>query len=202
VFVSLGKLKNHNIAGVTGTVKNLFGITPISLYGNDAPNERSTEIRAAILHNGARDVPSGVTGERYRGWRELPEGFGCNYRVPRVVADLLGARPVDLAILEAIETCQGGEGPWSPRTKLIAPGLVLVGRNAVNVDAVGAAVAGYDPLAGTAQKPWLGDNHLALLTKAGVGSNDPGRIEIAGLSLKDALFEFEPGVEGWIKQHA
>jgi hypothetical protein len=202
VLVSLGKLKNHNIAGMTGAVKNLFGITPTALYGNDAPNERSSQNRRDILHLGCRDVPAGVTGERYRGWEQLPRDFAPNYRVPRVTADLLGARPVDLAVLEAIETVQGGEGPWSAQTRPIAPGLLLVGRNAVNVDAVGAAVAGYDPLAGAGQKPWFGDNHLALLARAGVGANDPGRIEVAGLSLREALFVYEPGSKGWIQQHS
>ena len=47
VFVSLGKMKNHAVAGVTMTVKNLFGITPTALYGDDAPNEDSVESRAA-----------------------------------------------------------------------------------------------------------------------------------------------------------
>ena len=202
VFVSVGKLKNHNCAGMTGAVKNLFGVAPIGLYGNDAPNERTTENRANILHFGSRSVPAGVTPERYRDWDKVPSDSVPFYRVPRVTADILGVRPVDLAVVEAIATCQGGEGPWSPRTRLITPGLVLVGRNAVNVDAIGTAVAGYDPLAGRAQKPWLGDNHLALLARAGIGTNDPGRIEMAGLSLKEALFEYEPGSNGWVKQHA
>lgn len=201
VFVSVGKLKNHLIAGVTGAVKNLFGISPIALYGNDAPNEHTSENRAAILHNGVRAVPAGVTAERYPGWGELPDGVGCNYRVPRVIADLLGARPVDLAVVEAIQTCQGGEGPWCPHTRLIAPGLVLAGRNAVNVDAIGTAVAGYDPLAGVAHTPWLGESHLTLLARAGVGTQDPGRIEVRGLSLKEALFPYEPGIEGWVQKH-
>ncbi|MBI4605913.1 MAG: DUF362 domain-containing protein [Planctomycetes bacterium] len=200
VLVSVAKLKNHVTAGVTGAVKNLFGIAPTALYGNDAPNERTTENRGSILHDGSRAVPGGVTKERYMGWDQFPRGAGSYYRVPRVTADLLGVRPVDLAIVEGIETCVGGEGPWCPNVRPIAPGVVLAGRNAVTVDAIATAVMGYDPLAGVAQKPWYGDNHLALLARAGVGTNDPARIEVAGLSLKEALHEFEPGHEGWVRK--
>lgn len=201
VFVSLAKLKNHITAGITGAVKNLFGITPTALYGNDAPNERTTENRGSVLHDGSRGVPAGVTPERYKGWADLPRGIGCYYRVPRVTADVLGLRPVDLAIVEGIESCQGGEGPWCPSVRPVAPGLILAGRNAVNVDAIATAVMGYDPLAGAREKPWYGDNHLELLARAGVGAHDPGRIEVLGLSLKEALHEYEPGLNGWIKKH-
>ena len=63
------------------------------------------------------------------------------------------------------------------------------------------AVMGYDPLDGSRTGVWKGDNHLALLAKAGVGTHDPGRIEVRGLSLKEALHEYEPGSEGWIRRH-
>jgi uncharacterized protein (DUF362 family) len=200
VLISVAKLKNHVTAGVTGAVKNLFGIAPTALYGNDAPNEETVENRGSILHDGSRQVPSGVTPERYRGWDQLPRGVGSYYRVPRVTADLLGVRPVDLAIVEGIESCVGGEGPWCPNVRPIAPGIVLAGRNAVTVDAIATAVMGYDPLAGVAQKPWFGDNHLALLARAGVGTNDPARIEVLGVPLREALHEYEPGHVGWIRK--
>ena len=35
VYVSMSKLKNHWLAGVTMSLKNNFGITPCSLYGGD-----------------------------------------------------------------------------------------------------------------------------------------------------------------------
>jgi uncharacterized protein (DUF362 family) len=41
VFVSLSKLKEHASAGVTMAAKNLFGILPTALYGDDAPNENT-----------------------------------------------------------------------------------------------------------------------------------------------------------------
>ena len=36
VMISLAKLKRHITAGVTLSMKNLFGITPNSLYGSEA----------------------------------------------------------------------------------------------------------------------------------------------------------------------
>ncbi|MDA1277410.1 MAG: DUF362 domain-containing protein, partial [Verrucomicrobia bacterium] len=42
VMVSLAKLKNHVTAGVTLSMKNLFGVTPNSLYGDQAGNENAT----------------------------------------------------------------------------------------------------------------------------------------------------------------
>lgn len=200
VMVSVAKLKNHVTAGITGAVKNLFGLAPTALYGNDSPNEQTVENRGSILHDGSRAVPGGVTKERYAGWEKLPRGVGSYYRVPRVTADILGVRPIDLGIVEGIESCQGGEGPWCQGVRPIAPGLILAGKNAVTLDAIATAVMGYDPLEGAARKPWYGDNHLELLAKAGVGTHDPARIEVLGLALKDALHEYEPGLQGWVKK--
>ncbi len=201
VVISIAKLKNHANAGFTGAVKNLFGIAPTSLYGNDSYNERSTENRGLNFHFGRRKPPAGITAERYDGWGALEKSFCAFHRVPRVTADLFGARPADLSIVEGIESCKGGEGPWIPGVKPVEPGLVVAGRNGVNVDAVCVAAMGYDPLAGRGEDVWRGDNHLELLAKAGIGAHDPGRIDVTGLSLKDALYEYSPGNEGWVKKH-
>ncbi len=207
VFVSLAKLKNHITAGITCAVKNLFGIAPTSLYGNDAPNERTTQNRGAILHDASRDVPAGVPGERHK----LPEEIASKsrseisyYRVPRVTADLMAARPIDLSIIDGIESVVGGEGPWcrvEPH-RHVTPGLLIAGRNAVTTDTVGVGVMGYDPQAGYAKHPFPGENHLNLLARAGVGTNDLARIETRGVSLEDALHEYHPGRDpGWIRRH-
>src|SRR5215472_7793342 len=58
VFVSMAKLKNHATCGVTLSMKNCFGITPASIYGDDAgidePNENPTKGRLAVCHEGKR----------------------------------------------------------------------------------------------------------------------------------------------------
>ncbi|MGA2034579.1 MAG: DUF362 domain-containing protein [Thermoguttaceae bacterium] len=187
VFVSLAKLKDHLSAGVTLSVKNLFGILPASLYANDAPNEGTTSNREQILHDGVRPVPAGVPAAIAQ---QAPAHW--KQRVPRVTADVLGARPVDLAIVDGIETSRGGEGPWSATAQPLKPGLLLVGRNPVCTDAVGTAVMGYDPQAGHGQFPFPGENHLLLLAAVGVGAIDIKRIEVAGVPLQQALFPFNP----------
>jgi uncharacterized protein (DUF362 family) len=188
VFISLAKLKDHGQAGVTMAVKNLFGIVPTSLYGGDAPNEETTDYRGEILHFGRKKVPAGVPAELDHGVAVGDWGK----RVARVTADCFGARPVDLAVIDGIESNRGGEGPWIKGTEPIAPKLLLAGRNAVCTDAICAAVMGYDPMAGHGQFPFQGDNHLKLLAQVGAGTIDPAKIEVRGLSVKEALHPFNP----------
>lgn len=187
VLISLAKLKDHSAAGVTLAIKNLFGMPPTSLYGNDAPNETTTSYRGAILHNRLRAVPDGVPAEidakPFADWER---------RVPRITADILGARPIDLAVIDGIETCRGGEGPWLDGVEPLQPRLLLAGRNAVCTDAIATAAMGYDPQAPHFAFPFPGENHLLLLARAGVGAIDPRRIEVVGEPLEKATFPFNP----------
>jgi uncharacterized protein (DUF362 family) len=187
VMVSLAKLKDHASAGVTMAVKNLFGLAPTSLYGSDAPNEAALSNRMDILHSAKRTVPAGVPGELPHSW---PDHW--KHRVPRVTADLAVARPVDLAVVDGIETNRGGEGPWQKSVEPVRPGLLFAGRNAVCTDAICAAAMGYDPQAPHGSFPFPGDNHLLLLAQVGVGAIDPRRLEVRGLPLGKALFPFNP----------
>jgi uncharacterized protein (DUF362 family) len=185
VFVSLGKMKDHGTAGVTMTVKNLFGITPTALYGDDAPNEDTVKARVAPLHKNERPLPAGV-----------PAQLGANptndavVRVPRITADLLGARPVDRGIIDGVESIRNGEGWWNKGVEPLQPKLLFAGRNAVCTDAVCTAAMGYDPLSGHGQFPFPGENHLLWAAEAGIGTHDIARIEVVGLKIKDALCRF------------
>ncbi len=114
------------------------------------------------------------------------------YRVPRVTADCLGARPIHLAVIDGIETVRAGEGPWATQARPIQPGLLLVGRHPLCTDAVATAAMGYDPLAEHFAFPFASENHLRLLHCVGVGEIDPKKIEVRGLALKDALYPFNP----------
>jgi uncharacterized protein (DUF362 family) len=92
---------------------------------------------------------------------------------------------------------RGGEGPWLPGLEKMTPGVIIAGRNAVNVDAVGMAVMGYDPYAERGTSPFIrGDNSLRLAEEAGIGTRDLKRIEVVGLSIKDAHINFGPGAVG------
>lgn len=196
VYASLSKLKNHWIAGVTMSLKNNFGDTPCSLYGGDcgpSGNENPTKERGPVLHQGKVKAPSGVDQELHP---DSPREPG--YRVPRILVDQVGIRPIDLAIVDGVETVRGGEGPWLPGgVERMTPGVILVGRNPVCVDAVGMAVMGYDPRADQGQPPFVrGDNSLKIAESVGIGTTDLKRIEVVGVPIKDARIDFGPGPVG------
>jgi hypothetical protein len=202
VFVSLSKIKHHEECGITLTIKNLFGMTPNSIYGDDAgldePNENARRGREAVLHMGkrqpSRSAPQEIdpSSDRYEG-----------YRVPRICVDLLSARPLDLCILDGIESSIGGEGPWVKGFRYARPQLLVVGRNAVCTDAVATALMGYNPRAERGQTPFhrltpvpegepaWAENPLLLAEGAGIGSADLSRIEVAGAPMREAVFDFE-----------
>jgi len=191
VFVSLAKIKNHETCGITLSLKNCFGNTPASIYGDDAgrdePNESPGKGRVEVFHMGKRAPSRSAPQELDPASRREP-----GFRVPRIVADLVSARPVDLAILDGIETVTGGEGPWIEGLRLVKPGLLIAGLNPVSTDAVAAAAMGYDPRAPRGVPPFRTcDNTLLLAEAHGVGSADLKRIEVRGLSLAEARFPFE-----------
>jgi len=197
-FVSLGKMKNHEEMGITICIKNLFGITPLGVYGD----------REKVFHYGQVQAPSGAPVEldpksnRYEGWR-----------LPRILADIVGARPVDLAIADGIIATVGGEGPWVLGSKPIHPGLLVIGRNVVNTDTVAAATMGYNPRAGRHEPPYrvfknpkdhppeqchpvdetfqYADNMMLLAEAAGLGSADLTKIDVRGVPIKEAMVDYE-----------
>jgi hypothetical protein len=130
-------------------------------------------------------VPDGVPGEIDP---DLPKDG--RYRVPRVTADILCARPIDLAIVDGVETIVGGEGFWNQGIRTAEPRLLLVGRNPVCTDAVCTAVMGYNPQADHMEFPFPGQNHLRLAAQARVGTIDLERIDVFGLSVEKALHPF------------
>ena len=186
VLVSLSKLKQHACAGVTMTIKNMFGITPCSLYGNDAPDENALTHRTNMFHSGKTQPPAGVP-------QELDHGLEPHwkYRIPRITTDIYGARPVDLTVIDGIRTISGGEGYWNRGVAIEEPKVLLAGRNGVCADAVGTAVMGFNPQADHMEHPFPGENHLRFLASKGLGTNDPSRIEVVGLPLEEALYPFD-----------
>jgi uncharacterized protein (DUF362 family) len=207
VFVSIGKMKDHEELGVTLSIKNCFGNTPTSVYGDDAgvdePNERPRGGRESVLHYGKRQPSKSAPAEidpssnRYEGWR-----------MPRILTDIVAARPIDLAIVDGITSCVGGEGPWCRGSKPCSPGLLVVGRNCVATDAVSMAVMGYDPRTKTGQGPFkirkatpdtqkdsegrqYAENTLLVAEAAGLGSAELKRIDVRGARIKESIFDYE-----------
>lgn len=191
VFVSIAKLKNHETCGVTLSMKNCFGNTPASIYGDDAgvdePNESPGKGRGNVCHFGKRQPAKAAPGEIDAGSSREP-----GYRMPRIVCDLVAARPIDLAIIDGIESVAGGEGPWIKGLRLVQPGVLIAGTNGVCTDAVGAAVMGYDPRAPRGATPFRTcDNTLLLAEARGVGSADLSRIEVRGVPIASALYRYD-----------
>jgi uncharacterized protein (DUF362 family) len=189
VMISLAKLKNHITAGVTLSMKNLFGITPNSLYGDQAGNEDATAGRGP-LHN-----PRGFEKIKLPGLKDGITATDPTWRVPRIVADVCAARPIDLAIIDGITAMSGGEGPWcsdAAELKFTSPGVLIVGLNPVSTDAVGTAVMGYDnPRAVRGTKPFhFCDNHLLLAEQAGLGTADLAQIDVRGMAIAKAKYSY------------
>lgn len=192
VLVSLTKLKSHVSNGISCGMKNLFGIPPSSLYGDDLkgePDEDAIGYRNSVMHSCTRQPFTSAT--TFTG--TSVEG-DHGYNVPRFVVDLAAAFPPDLTVIDGISTIQAAEGWWlGGMVTITRPGLLLAGRNPVCTDAVAAAVMGFNPEAPDRTWPFAnGANHLALARRRGLGENRISEIEIAGLPLKEARFEFQP----------
>jgi uncharacterized protein (DUF362 family) len=190
VFVSMAKLKNHATCGVTLSMKNCFGITPASIYGDDAgvevPNETPKSGRVATMHEGKRNPSKTALPEL-----DPQSSRDPGHRMPRIVAELSVTRPVDLAIIDGIESIAGGEGPWIGGIRHVQPGVLIAGMNAVNTDTVATAVMGYDPRAPRGTAPFtMCDNTLLLAEHLGTGSADLKTIEIAGATIAKAKYQF------------
>jgi len=190
VFVSMAKLKNHAICGVTLSMKNLYGCTPASIYGSDAgvdePNENPNSNRAAVGHMGNRAPAKCSPGEL---------AFGANhdpgYRMPRVISDLVAAMPIHLSIIDGIESMAGAELPRA-NTRAVKPGVLIAGLNPVCTDSVAAAVMGYNPRASRGEPGFPKcDNQLVLAEQRGLGSCDLKRIDVRGVSIEQALYKYD-----------
>jgi uncharacterized protein (DUF362 family) len=187
VFISMAKLKQHLTAGVTLSTKCLFGSTPNSLYGTDAVSENAVGNRYRIHGNGT----AGWNSEPPPGARtDVTPTADAGWRVPRTVADLSGARPVHIAIIDGITSMSGGEGPWAPTGAYVTPGVMIIGLNPIATDAVAVAVMGYaDPQATRGTPPFQTcDNHLLLAEQAGVGTADLSKINVVGMSIAQAMY--------------
>ncbi len=199
-FVSLSKVKDHATTGVTLSMKNCFGTIPTTVYGDyvakDRPDELPRSGRSAVFHDGTRQPALPAAPEK----DPLSPRHG-GYRIPRVVVDISAARPIDLAILDGIDSMGGTEGPWSGGEHC-HPGVLVAGTNCVNTDAVATAVMGYDPMARAGESPFTtSDNFLELAEAKGLGSRDLERIEVAGTKVREARFDFAPLIRSRFRRH-
>jgi len=195
VMVSIAKLLENQTTGLSLSMENMIGATPITIYGDaagyEAPSEEPYGSRNAILATGRRQPPQTSPAEKDPSSPRDP-----GYRLPRITVDILRARPVHLAIIDGIETQTGGEGVALPpearrQIRPVKPGVLIAGLNPVSVDAVAAAIMGFDPMAGRGQPPFEScDSTLRLAEEAGIGTRDLGNITVAGLPVAKARFPF------------
>lgn len=193
VLVSISKLKEHVTCGVTMGMKNLFGITPVTIYGDhagkDEPAVEATSGRGVILHSGRRQPSASAPQEKPS---DGPKDD--KWRVPRIVVDICAARPIHLNIIDGIDTMAGGEGPWIRDTRPVSPGLLIAGLGMVETDAVGTALMGFDPMATRGRAPFeTCDSTLELAEARGLGTRDLSRIDVRGGRIEDLRFGFRQG---------
>ncbi|MFN7918821.1 MAG: DUF362 domain-containing protein [Bryobacteraceae bacterium] len=189
VFVSMAKLKNHATCGVTLAMKNIFGITPAAIYGDDAgkdePNESPTKGRVNCCHFGKR-APASIAAPEI----DPQSSREPSYRMPRVTVDLVSARPIHISIIDGIETVTGGEGPWIRGLAYVKPGVMIIGTNPVTTDTVATAVMGYDPRAQGSGAFKRCDNTLLLAEERGLGAANLNKIEVTGTPIAEAMYRF------------
>ena len=198
VFVSLAKMKEHAATGVTLSMKNVYGATPITIYGQDAgvdePSIRPHGGRGNVMHFASRPPSKSAPQQKDL---TLPKDAG--FRLPRIVAELNAARHVDLAIIEGIKTATGCEtnygSPNRPQAA-INPGVIIAGTNAVATDAVAMTVMGFDPLAEKGKAPFARcDSTLQFGEQLGIGIRDLGKNEILGVPVSDVVFSYPAVME-------
>lgn len=189
VYVSLAKLKEHSTAGVTLSMKNCFGLPPLTIYGDGAGINEPAKVTKGprlMLHNGGRQPSKTALSENDPKSPRDPA-----YRVPRVTVDLAAARPIHLAILDGIDTVAGGEGPWMKTCRPVHAGVLVAGTNCVTTDAVGTALMGFDPMAERGSAPFeKSDSTLQLAEQIGLGTRDLKRIEVIGVPIAQARVDF------------
>ncbi len=192
VLVSLTKLKSHISGGVTLGMKNLFGVPPSSMYGEDGldePNESATGYRGQTMHNCTKKPSTSV--ETFTG-KTIEGDHGFN--VPQFIVDLNAAFPIDLTIIDGVSTISNAEGAWTGSlVEVCRPNLLIAGRNAVCTDAVAASVMGFDPDAADRTPPFAnGTNSLKLAREIGLGENRISMLDVVGLPIESARYNFQP----------
>ncbi len=151
VVISIGALKTHGSAGITGCVKNLgIGATPNSQYSvstNAADCSRNQSQSGAASY-----VDHSRTG------------------LAQFIRDYYSIRPADFAVMDGLQGMQNGPCSTTASDKMNMR-LILASKNAVALDAIQALVMGCTP--GNV-------DHLKLLANDGLGTTDSTKITVVG----------------------
>jgi uncharacterized protein (DUF362 family) len=168
VVISLGIVKTHSLAGITGSVKNLgIGATPAAKYSvstsstDCSRNQDSPGVSSYIDHSFA--------------------GLGS------FVSDYYSVRPADFAILDGLQGLQNGPCSTSSSDRKNMR-LILASKNAVALDTVQAAI-----MRCTASKI----PYLTRLEGWGLGTTDMAKISVVGnKQVADVMQSFAGAASG------
>ncbi len=167
VFMSVSKMKNHYNAGVTHTMKNLYGLVPYRFY---------------------RLSPGDTYRSGFHG-----EAAQIKSRLPRVIIDVNRARKIHFGLVDGIMTTEGGEGPWIATINPKRVNVLIAGKSPLATDTVATAVMGHDPAGEYPNAPYIRcDNHLNLAAAMGFGSNKLEDIEVVGVPIEKVKTQFSP----------
>jgi hypothetical protein len=110
--------------------------------------------------------------------------------LPETICDLNAARPVNLAVVDAIKCSTGGEGVWCANFAPTEKHTLFAGLDPVATDSIGANIMGLNPAAKSLQLPApltdgsatssITDNYLYLLNQKGIGTNQLNEIQLVG----------------------
>ena len=173
VLINVPRLKTHHFTVYTGCVKNCIGLT-WHMYAHHCTDDRNPKAGASDKH------PARVAG-----WAMFPAKLSNAYHE-------VYREAVDLNILDAGEVTYGWEGPKPERIRPVALNAVVVGTDALAVDAYGCQLLHeQEPkLIPAALDDWTkgesvyvkanltGGNYLAECQKLGAGQGDLSKIKI------------------------
>lgn len=169
VFMSVSKMKNHQLAGVTHTMKNLYGLVPYRFYRLSSRDTYRSSFHGA--------------------------GDETRTRVPKIIVDLNRARPIHFGLVDGIKTTEGGEGPWIATCSPLVANVLVAGKNVVATDAVATALMTCDPTGNYPDEPYLRcDNHIAMAAAIGLGTNKLEEIEVVGEEIEKVRVKFAPAL--------
>lgn len=178
VLINVARLKTHQFTIYTGCTKNCIGLT-WHMYAHHCTNDRDPKAGADDKH------PARVAG-----WKLFPKKLSAAY------AEVY-RKPISLNILDAGEPTFGWGGPKPERIHTFAANAVVVGRDALAVDAYGmqmlhekrpqvipTALADWTKGDGPYVKSNLtGGNYLAECQRLGAGQADLTKVNIDEVAI-------------------
>lgn len=170
LHINMPKMKAHNLAITTLSIKNYQGTVPSGYFRHFCGGVRDLDtlpkrIRVHFQPDAYEHVEALFKKHVSAGYKRWDiQGVGSEGYAQRAIDALYGAQP-DLHILEG---CTMRDGTGFRRGKDLLGNYVVFGLNPVHVDSIGSWVMGHDP------------RHIGLYRIAherGKGENDPARIE-------------------------